>query len=140
MHPDWVRNFCSNAIMLKAKLLCQIAKTMADVFLDETQQAALEAALSAPPSDGGLWTGPKVAAWISETLERPVSAVSGWKYLKRWVILYKPLVPAMRKLRRLMPSKPLKKTQRALAILESQHPEKPVLSGQKTRRAWDYYR
>ena len=39
-------------------------------FLDETQQAALEAALSAPPSDGGLWTGPKVAAWISETLER----------------------------------------------------------------------
>ena len=31
----------------------------------------------------GLWTGPKVAAWISETLQRPVSDVSGWKYLKR---------------------------------------------------------
>ena len=43
-------------------------------FLDETQQAALEAALSAPPADGGLWTGPKVAAWISERLQRPVSA------------------------------------------------------------------
>ena len=71
--------------MLKAKLLCQInAKNNGGRrFLDETQQAALEAALSAPPSDGGLWTGPKVAAWISETLERPVSAVSGWKYLKR---------------------------------------------------------
>ena len=31
----------------------------------------------------GLWSGPKVAAWISETLERPVSDVSGWKYLRR---------------------------------------------------------
>ena len=37
----------------------------------------LAAALSAPPGDGGLWTG-KVAAWISETLQRRVS-----KYLKR---------------------------------------------------------
>ena len=52
-------------------------------FLDETQQAALLAALAGPPADGGLWTGPKVAAWISEELQRPVSAVSGWKYLKR---------------------------------------------------------
>lgn len=52
-------------------------------FLDETQQAALEVALSAPPADGGLWTGPKAAARISETLQRPVSDVSGWKYLKR---------------------------------------------------------
>ena len=43
----------------------------------------LKLPLSAPPADGGLWTGPKVAAWISETLQRPVSAVSGWKYLKR---------------------------------------------------------
>ena len=52
-------------------------------FLDETQQAALEVALSTPPADDGLWTGPKVAAWISETLQRPVSNVSGGKYLKR---------------------------------------------------------
>ena len=52
-------------------------------FLDETQQAALEVALSVPPADGGLWTGPKVAAWISETLQRSVSDVSGWKYLRR---------------------------------------------------------
>lgn len=52
-------------------------------LLDETQQAALEVALSSPPADGGLWTGPKVAAWISETVQRSVSDVSGWKYLKR---------------------------------------------------------
>jgi transposase len=43
----------------------------------------LETALLSPPADGGLWTSPKVAAWISEVLGRPVSAVTGWKYLKR---------------------------------------------------------
>ena len=32
----------------------------------------------APPGDGGLWTGPN--AWISETLQRRVSDVSGWKF------------------------------------------------------------
>ena len=52
-------------------------------FLDAPQQASLEKALSAPPIDGGLWTGPKVATWISGTLKRPVSAVTGWKYLRR---------------------------------------------------------
>ena len=52
-------------------------------LLDETQQAALEVALSSPPADGGVWTGPKVAAWISEIVQRSVSDVSGWKYLKR---------------------------------------------------------
>ena len=52
-------------------------------FLDAPQQASLEKALSAPPVDGGLWTGPKVATWISGTLKRPVSAVTGWKYLRR---------------------------------------------------------
>ncbi len=52
-------------------------------FWDEVQQAALEAALSESPADGSLWTGPKGAAWVSETLRFPVSDVSGWNYLKR---------------------------------------------------------
>ena len=51
--------------------------------LDKAQQQMLETALLSPPADGGLWTSPKVAAWISEMLGRPVSAVTGWKYLKR---------------------------------------------------------
>src|SRR3954465_8294688 len=33
-------------------------------------EAALRAALAAPPSDGGLWTGPKVAAWMGARLGR----------------------------------------------------------------------
>ena len=52
--------------------------------LDESQQHQLEIALSNPPPDGGLWTGPKVAAWISEQIGRPVSTVTGWKYIKRF--------------------------------------------------------
>jgi len=35
------------------------------------------AASTGKPADGGLWTGPKVAAWMSELLGRPVSAQRG---------------------------------------------------------------
>jgi len=35
------------------------------------------ASFAGKPADGGLWTGPKVAAWMSELLGRPVSAQRG---------------------------------------------------------------
>jgi len=38
------------------------------------------ASFAGKPADGGLWTGPKVAAWMSELLGRPVSAQR--EYLK----------------------------------------------------------
>ena len=53
-------------------------------LLSEEQQWELKAALEqrlAP--DGGLWSGPKVAMWISEKLNRPVQPQLGWDYLKR---------------------------------------------------------
>ena len=34
-------------------------------LLDDQQQALLWQALQAPPADGGLWSGTKVAAWMS---------------------------------------------------------------------------
>ncbi len=34
-------------------------------LLDAIQTAALTVALAAPPADGGLWTGRKVAAWMA---------------------------------------------------------------------------
>src|ERR671938_616491 len=37
-------------------------------LLDAEGEAAPRAALTAPPADGGLWTGPKVAAWMSARL------------------------------------------------------------------------
>jgi len=45
------------------------------------------ASFAGKPADGGLWTGPKVAAWMSELLGRPVSA-QGWEYLRGCAIAY----------------------------------------------------
>lgn len=51
--------------------------------LDEQQQESLQRALEADPPDHGLWSGPKVARWIAQELNQPVSAVTGWHYLTR---------------------------------------------------------
>jgi transposase len=42
-----------------------------------------EAALAEPPGDGGLWTGPKVAAWMAPRLGRKVWPQRGWDYLRK---------------------------------------------------------
>lgn len=52
-------------------------------LLSADQQSALRAALAHPAPDGGLWTGPKVAAWMQARLGRPVRAQRGWDYLRR---------------------------------------------------------
>jgi transposase len=52
-------------------------------LLDEEGEAALKAALAEPPHDGGLWTGPKVAAWMGARLGRKVWPQRGWDYLKK---------------------------------------------------------
>src|SRR5215211_7772455 len=52
-------------------------------LLGAGDEAALRAALAAPPADGGLWTGPKVAAWMAARLGREVRPQRGWDYLKR---------------------------------------------------------
>jgi transposase len=46
-------------------------------------QEELAAALQAPPADGGLWSGPKVAQWMQQRLGRPVAPQRGWDYLQR---------------------------------------------------------
>lgn len=51
--------------------------------LNEKLQQQLGEALEEAPPDYGLWSGPKVALWMSERLGRPVSAVTGWNYLVR---------------------------------------------------------
>lgn len=52
-------------------------------LLNEMQEMQLWQALQEPPPDGGLWNGPKVAAWMSQLLGRPVYPQRGWEYLKR---------------------------------------------------------
>lgn len=46
-------------------------------------QSDLVAALAGPAADGGVWSGPKVAIWMQERLERPVDPRRGWEALQR---------------------------------------------------------
>jgi len=52
-------------------------------LLTVEQQKELDHALDQPPADGGLWSGPKVAAWMQEHLGRLVDPRRGWDYLQR---------------------------------------------------------
>ena len=51
--------------------------------LDQEQTARLLEALKGPPPHGGLWSGPKVAAWIQEQTGVKTPKQLGWTYLKR---------------------------------------------------------
>jgi len=51
--------------------------------LSEEQQAALFAALQGRPADGGLWTGPKVAAYVRDRWGVAVRPETGWRWLRR---------------------------------------------------------
>ncbi|GHO78259.1 hypothetical protein KSD_60300 [Ktedonobacter sp. SOSP1-85] len=55
----------------------------APCLLTVEQQKELDQALDQPPADGGLWSGPKVAAWMAERLGREVDPRRGWDYLQR---------------------------------------------------------
>ena len=52
-------------------------------LLSAAQRAALVVALEQPPPDGGVWTGPKAAAWMAATLGRRVHPHRGWEVLRR---------------------------------------------------------
>ena len=53
-----------------------------DPKLTPDQQAGLFAALQADPPDGGLWTGPKVAAFVKARFGVEVWPQTGWQWLK----------------------------------------------------------
>ena len=52
-------------------------------LLTPDQQESLREVLAEPPVTGGRWSGPAVAAWMSEQLGRPVAPQRGWDYLRR---------------------------------------------------------
>jgi transposase len=52
-------------------------------LLDAGQQEQLRVALGGPAPHGDLWTCRNVAAWMSQTLGRPVSAQRGWEWMRR---------------------------------------------------------
>lgn len=39
--------------------------------------------LATPPPDGGLWTSPKVAVWLTERVGRPISPQRAWETLQK---------------------------------------------------------
>jgi transposase len=51
-------------------------------LLNDEQQAQLWQVLQDPPADGGLWSGPKVAQWMSELLGYEIAPQRGWEYLR----------------------------------------------------------
>jgi transposase len=51
--------------------------------LNEQQIKQLSNYLNKRPAGKGLWSGPKVAAWITKKIGQKVSNVTGWKYLLR---------------------------------------------------------
>src|SRR3954471_19769130 len=63
-------------------------------LLGAEDEAALRTALAAPPADGGLWTGPKVAARMGARLGRAAWPQRGWDYLRK--LGYGPQVPRPR--------------------------------------------
>ncbi len=63
-------------------------------LLSAEQEAELTQRLRGKPQDGGLWSGPKVAQWMSQQLGRPVADTRGWEVLRR--LGYRPLRPRRR--------------------------------------------
>jgi transposase len=50
--------------------------------LSDGQRAELYQALQQPPPDGGLWTGPKVAAYVRTRWDVVVCKQTGWEWLR----------------------------------------------------------
>jgi hypothetical protein len=50
---------------------------------EELMHELYDAVVNSEPSSGGLWTGPKVAQWMSAKLGRHVSPQLAWDYLQR---------------------------------------------------------
>jgi transposase len=51
--------------------------------VDAATAAELASALRSPAPDGGLWTAPKVAAWIEERTGRAVHETTAWRAMRR---------------------------------------------------------
>jgi transposase len=63
-------------------------------LLSPELRAELEQALEQPAPDGGLWTGPKVARWMSDKLGRKVHPPRGSEILK--LLNYRSYLPRPR--------------------------------------------
>ncbi len=81
----WIRTIVGRFNQAGEEAILDQRRTLpgARPLLNQEQQKELDQVLDQPPADGGLWSGPKVAAWMSERLGRPVDKRRGWEYLQR---------------------------------------------------------
>jgi Winged helix-turn helix len=104
-------------------------------LLDAAGRQALDDALQKPPSDGGLWTGRKVARWIAERLGRPPGAIPpkrGSVYLRR--LDYTPRVPRPRHAKAADPAAQAVFQKRSTRRLQKNAPRRPTGSSSSGRR------
>jgi transposase len=83
--PSWVRTILKrwNAQGPQGLLDRRATTNGGQSKLTEEQQAQLREALQQRPADGGLWSGPKVAAYVRQRWGVIVGQVTGWKWLRR---------------------------------------------------------
>ena len=82
--PAWVRTVIRrwNAEGPDGLTDRRIARNGGRPKLTAGQQAQLYATLQQPPPDGGLWTGPKVAAYVRTRWGVVVCQQTGWEWLR----------------------------------------------------------
>ena len=98
----------------------------ASPLLNDVQQAQLWQALQSPPADGGLWTSSKVALWLSNLLERPVSPQRGWEYLKGLGLRLRVPRPEHQEADPIKQEAWKKKLQQKMTTLQMQYPDANV--------------
>jgi transposase len=83
--PSWVRTLIKRYNDLGEAALKDLrhGNPGNKAILTKEEEQELELLLGSEAAGLGLWTGPKVAAWISEKIQRKVSNVTGWKYMTR---------------------------------------------------------
>ena len=85
LQPSWVRRIASSYNEKGPEGIIDGHRNNpggAKTRLNIEQIRELRETLKQPPPDGGVWTGPKVAAWIEERTNRKTYAQLGWVYLK----------------------------------------------------------
>lgn len=83
--PGWIRELARRFNRAGAHSLGDKRHQAAGAtpLLSIEQQAELVEAVQQPHPDGGMWTGPKVTAWIEAKTGRKVRRQRGWEYLTR---------------------------------------------------------
>jgi len=84
-NPDWVRRTVRRYNKFGPDALADGRAKAAPRgrMLTREQESELAALVAGDAPDGGLWTGPKVARWMSDKVGRPVHRRTGWAYLRR---------------------------------------------------------